>query len=559
MDDLKGLLKGHKIAYFSMEIGLTSEIPTYSGGLGVLAGDTIRSSADLRIPLVAVTLLSKKGFFRQELTPEGKQIEHRQDWDPSKYLKVLPEEVTVQIEGRTVRIQAWLYQVKSITGGVVPVIFLDTDVQGNTAEDKEITYFLYDGDRRYRVKQEVVLGIGGVRMLQALGFKIRKYHINEGHASFLALELLQENEMNPEKVRELCVFTTHTPVEAGHDKFCYELVKEVLDGTTDMNVLKTYGGQDSLNMTLLALNLSNYVNGVAKQHQQVSKKMFTGYEIYAITNGIHSFTWTGESFRKLYDQYLPGWANEPELLARVADAIPNEEVWRAHKEQKKTLIDYVNALTNVGMTYDAFTVGFARRATEYKRAYLLFSDLERLRKIGKKGKIQLIFAGKAHPRDLQGKKLIEQLFGFANQLKPDVKMVYLANYDIDMAQKLVGGVDVWLNTPLKPLEASGTSGMKAAHNGVLNFSVLDGWWLEGWIENITGWSIGPHPDECLETPDCVQREIADLYNKLEYVIVPQYYGRRDDWVRMMKKTIGKVAYYFNSHRMMRRYVTEAYL
>lgn len=559
MDDLKGLLKGHKIAYFSMEIGLTSEIPTYSGGLGVLAGDTIRSSADLRIPLVAVTLLSKKGFFRQELTPEGKQIEHRQDWDPSKYLKVLPEEVTVQIEGRTVKIQAWLYQVKSVTGGVVPVIFLDTDVQGNTPEDKEITYYLYDGDRKYRVKQEVVLGIGGVRMLEALGFKVRKYHINEGHASFLALELLQKNDMNPEKVRELCVFTTHTPVESGHDKFSYELVKEVLDGTTDMNVLKTYGGQDSLNMTLLALNLSNYVNGVAKQHQQVSKKMFAGYEIHAVTNGIHSFTWTGESFRKLYDQYLPGWANEPELLARVADGIPNEEVWRAHKEQKKALIDYVNGLTNVGMEYDTFTIGFARRATEYKRAYLLFSDLERLRKISRKGKIQLIFAGKAHPRDTQGKKLIEQLFSYANQLKPDIKMVYLPNYDIDMAQKLVGGVDVWLNTPLKPLEASGTSGMKAAHNGVLNFSVLDGWWLEGWIENITGWSIGPHPDECLDTSECLQKEIADIYNKLEYVIVPQYYGRRDDWVRMMKKTIGKIAYYFNSHRMMRRYVTEAYL
>ena len=373
MDDLKGLLKGHKIAYFSMEIGLTSEIPTYSGGLGVLAGDTLRSSADLQIPIVAVTLLSKKGFFRQELTPEGKQIEHRQDWDPSRYLKVLPEEVTVQIQGRTVKIQAWLYQVKSITGGVVPVIFLDTDVEGNAPEDREITFYLYDGDQKYRVKQEVVLGIGGVRMLDALGFKVRKYHINEGHASFLALELLQKNDMSPEKVRELCVFTTHTPVESGHDKFTYELVKEVLDGTTDMNVLKTYGGQDSLNMTLLALNLSNYVNGVAKQHQQVSKKMFAGYEIHAVTNGIHSFTWTGESFRKLYDQYLPGWANEPELLARVADGIPNEEIWRAHKEQKKALIDYVNALTNAGMDYDTFTIGFARRATEYKRAYLLFS------------------------------------------------------------------------------------------------------------------------------------------------------------------------------------------
>ena len=559
MDDLEGLLKGQKIAYFSMEVGLISEIPTYAGGLGVLAGDTIRSSADLRIPLVAVTLVSKKGFFRQELTSEGKQIEHSQDWDPSKYMKLLPTEVSVQIQGRTVKVQAWLYKLKSVTGGVVPVLFLDTDVEGNTLEDREITFFLYNGDQKYRVKQEVVLGIGGVRMLEALGFKVRKYHINEGHASFLALELLQKNAMNAEKVRELCVFTTHTPVESGHDKFNYDLVKEILDGYIDMNVLKNFGGNDNLNMTLLALNLSNYVNGVAKQHQEVSQRMFAGYEIHAVTNGIHSYTWTGESFRKLYDIYLPGWANEPELLARVVDGIPHEEIWRAHKEQKKVLIDYVNELTHVGMDYDTFTIGFARRATEYKRAYLLFSDLERLRKISKKGKLQLIFAGKAHPKDTQGKKLIEQLFSYANELKPDIKMVYLENYDISMATKLVGGVDVWLNTPLKPLEASGTSGMKAAHNGVLNFSVLDGWWVEGWIEGITGWSIGPQPDECLEAQECSQKEIADLYNKLEYVIIPLFYNRRDDWVRMMKKTVGKIAYYFNSHRMMRRYVTEAYL
>ncbi len=560
LDDLEGLLNGQKIAYFSMEIGVASEIPTYSGGLGVLAGDTLRSSADLRIPIVAVTLLSKKGFFRQELTSEGKQIEYRQDWEPSKYMKVLDQEVTVLIQGRTVKIQAWLYEIKSLIGGIVPVLFLDTDVEGNAPEDQEITSYLYGGDQKYRVKQEIVLGIGGVRMLDALGFNVRKYHINEGHASFLALELLQKNGISPEKVRELCVFTTHTPVESGHDKFSYDLVKEVLDGTTDMNVLKTYGGTDALNMTLLALNLSKYVNGVAKQHQRVSEKMFGGgYKIHAITNGIHSFTWTGYSFRKLYDQYLPGWANEPELLARIADGIPNEEIWRAHKEQKKLLIDYVNNLTKADLDYDVFTIGFARRATEYKRAYLLFSDLERLRGIGKKHKIQLIFAGKAHPKDIQGKKLIEQLFNYANQLKPDIKMVYLPNYDIDMAKKMLGGVDVWLNTPLKPLEASGTSGMKAAHNGVLNFSVLDGWWIEGWIECVTGWCIGSLPDECLETPDCITKEVADIYNKLEYVILPTYYERLDDWTRMMKNSVGKIAYYFNSHRMMRRYVTEAYL
>lgn len=559
MDDLEGLLKGQKIAYFSMEIGLLNEIPTYAGGLGILAGDTIRSSADLRIPLVAVTLVSKKGFFRQELTLKGEQVEHPQDWDPSKYMRLLPSEVSVHIQGREVKVKAWLYKLKSVTGGVVPVIFLDTDVEANTPEDREITFYLYGGDQKYRVKQEVVLGIGGVRMLDALGFKIRKYHINEGHASFLALELLHKYAMDAEKVRELCVFTTHTPVESGHDKFSYDLVREVLDGATDMNALKRFGGADHLNMTLLALNLSNYVNGVAKLHREVSKRMFAGYEINAITNGIHSYTWTGESYRKLYDKYLPGWANEPELLARVADGIPNEEIWQAHKEQKIRLIDYVNELTRAGLSYDTFTLGFARRATEYKRARLLFSDIERLKKINRKGKFQLIFAGKAHPRDVQGKKLIQDLFSYANQLKPDIKMVYLENYDMAMATKLVGGVDVWLNTPLKPLEASGTSGMKAAHNGVLNFSVLDGWWLEGWIEGVTGWSIGPLPEDGLDSQETYQKELEDLYNKLEYVIIPMFYNRRDDWVRMMKKSIGKIAYYFNSHRMMRRYVTEAYL
>jgi len=559
LDDLDGLLNGQKIAYFSMEIGVASEIPTYSGGLGVLAGDTLRSSADLKLPVVAVTLLCKKGFFRQELTSEGKQIEYNQDWVVSNFMKVLSQEVTVLIQDRIVKIQAWLYQVKSLTGGVVPVFFLDTDVEENTPEDREITSYLYGGDQKYRIKQEIVLGIGGVRMLDALGFNVRKYHINEGHASFLALELLQKHGMIPEKVRDLCVFTTHTPVESGHDKFSYDLVKDVLDGTTDMNVLKTYGGVDVLNMTLLALNLSKYVNGVAKQHQWVSKRMFIGYEIHAITNGVHSYTWTGESFQKLYDQYLPGWANEPELLARVVDGIPNQEIWSAHQKQKELMIDYANSLTKANLDYDVFTMGFARRATEYKRAYLLFSDLERLRNIGKKHKIQLIFAGKAHPRDTQGKRLIEQLFNYANQLKPDIKMVYLPNYDVDMAKKLLGGVDVWLNTPLKPLEASGTSGMKAAHNGVLNFSVLDGWWLEGWIECITGWSIGSHPDDCIENPDCITKEIADIYNKLEYVILPTYYERLDEWTRMMKNSISKIAYYFNSHRMMRRYVTEAYL
>ena len=558
IDNLHEVRKGHKIAYFSMEIGLTNEIPTYAGGLGVLAGDTIRSSADLKLPLVAITLVSKKGYFKQEITADGRQIEHSEEWDPSKLMKLLPVEATVQIQNRNVKIKAWLYKVQSPTGGTVPVFFLDTDVQGNTPEDREITFFLYGGDERYRLKQEIVLGMGGVRILDALGFKIRKYHMNEGHSSLLALELLHRHEMDVEKVRELCIFTTHTTVEAGHDKFPYDVVEEVMGETTDLKVLRRFGGHDRLNMTLFALNLSNYINGVAKMHRDVSKEMFLGYEIHAITNGIHSYTWTCESFRKIYDNYLPGWANEPDLLVRV-DGIPDEDIWRVHKEAKKVLIDYVNKVMNIGMDYDTLTLGFARRSTGYKRANLLFSNIEKLRKVNRKGKIQIIFAGKAHPRDESGKKLIEEIFGYIEKLKNEIKIVYLENYDMDLAAKLVSGVDVWLNTPLRPLEASGTSGMKAAHNGVINFSVLDGWWIEGWIEGVTGWAIGPHLHEHMSMEESRVRELDDLYNKLEYIIVPVFYQRRDEWIGMMKNSIGKIAYYFNSHRMMRRYVTEAYL
>jgi len=558
MKPLQESFREQKIAYFSMEIGLMNEIPTYSGGLGVLAGDTIRSSADLKLPLVAVTLVSKKGYFRQEITKEGKQIEHPVEWEPSKIMELLPTEVKVQIQNREVRIKAWVYNVQSLTGGVVPILFLDTDVEGNFPEDREITSFLYGGDERYRLKQEIVLGIGGARMLEGLGFSIRKYHMNEGHSSLLTLELLRRYKMDVDRVREMCIFTTHTPVEAGHDKFHYDMVQEIMGEIVPLGFLKKFGGHDRLNMTRLAMNLSEFINGVAKKHKDISKELFPGYEIHAITNGIHSCTWTCASFRRIYDRYLPGWANEPELLVRV-DGIPDEEIWHAHMEAKKVLIDYVNKVTNIGMDYDTLTLGFARRATGYKRVNLLFSDLEKLKKINKRGKIQIVFAGKAHPKDESGKRLIREIFGYIEKLKDEIKIVYLEDYDMGLAAKLIPGVDVWLNTPLRPLEASGTSGMKAAHNGVINFSVLDGWWVEGWVEGVTGWAIGPHPDEQFSTEETKIRDLDDLYNKLEYIIIPMFYQKRDEWIKMMENSIGKIAYYFNSHRMMRRYVTEAYL
>ena len=558
-----------KIAYFSMEIGLRDDIPTFSGGLGVLAGDTVKSAADLNLPFVAVTLMSRKGYFKQEIDAMGHQTELPVVWDPSALMTAVSEEVFVTIEGRAVYIRAWIYIVESLRGWSVPVIFLDTDLPANDPEDRKLTHQLYGGDETYRIKQEAVLGIGGVRMLKKLGFGVKKYHMNEGHAAFLTLELLHENKKDIETVwdelhiwdfdavKELCVFTTHTPVEAGHDKFPYELYRRLMGDYFPEKVLRGLAGNDKINMTLLGFNLSNYVNGVAKKHRDVSESMFPGYRINAITNGVHSYTWTSVGMKRIFDKYLPGWANEPELFVRVG-AIPDEEIWGAHMEAKKELIDYVNSVSDAGMDYDTLTIGFARRATAYKRADLLFSDVERLKNIGA-GKVQIIYAGKAHPRDNEGKRLIMRIFSYIKEFKGKISIAFIQNYNMAIALKLVSGVDVWLNTPLRPLEASGTSGMKAAHNGVLNFSVLDGWWIEGHIEGYTGWSIGPSASAITADNNIDKIDAEDLYHKLEKKIIPVYYDDRKTWIRMMQNAIGKNAYYFNSHRMMRRYVTEAYI
>jgi starch phosphorylase len=550
--------KKKKIAYFSMEIGLMKDAPTYAGGLGILAGDTLRSSADLELPLVAITLISKKGYFRQELDNQGRQIEQPEQWDPSRLLTLLPQEAKVVLDGREVTIRPWLYRLRSLTGWEIPILFLDTDQKENSLEDRKITDHLYGGDKRYRLKQEVVLGIGGVRILDALGFEIRKYHLNEGHSSLLALELLKKHDMNPEAVKEMCIFTTHTPVQAAHDNFFYSIVDEVIRDKRDLELLKRFGGQDQMNMTLLGINLSNYINGVAKRHREIGMAMFPGYKIHAVTNGIHSYTWTCACLRSVYDRHMPGWANEPELLVRVG-GISDEEIWRQHLGAKKVLIDYITRENGLEMDPEVFTIGSARRVTPYKRPAFIFSDLERLRKINKKYNIQIVLAGKAHPKDYAGKQAIEEVFRHIQDLKDEIKIVFLKNYDMELAKLLLSGVDLWLNTPLPPYEASGTSGMKAAHNGVVNFSVLDGWWIEGWIEGVTGWSIGPEPGETISADEIRNQELEDLYNKLRYIIIPLFYQRRDDWIKMMKNSIGMIAYYFNSHRMMRRYVTEAYL
>lgn len=547
-----------RIAYFSMEIGISSNIPTYSGGLGVLAGDIVKSSADLRLQMIAITLASRKGYFRQKLTEQGDQLEFPDEWDPAKTLTRMPNKVTVSIEGHTVKVQAWLYEYQSITGGMVPILFLDTDIEENAPEDRRITDSLYGGDRRYRLKQEIVLGIGGIRLLQKLPFKIRKYHMNEGHSSLLTLELLKENNMDAEKVQNLCVFTTHSPVEAAFDQFTYDLTKQVLGEEYSLSDMKQFAGNENLNMAYLALNLSKYVNGVSLAHVDYSRKLFPGRYIRAVTNGVHSHTWTSLYFRQLFDKYIPGWTNEPILLAKASE-IPNREVWDAHTKAKTDLLTFVEKSKGITLDPQALTIGFARRATGYKRATLIFSDLHRLTGINQKEKIQMIFAGKAHPNDTDGKRLIRQIHDYARTLKDQISIVYLENYNMDTAAKLTSGVDVWLNTPLPPMEASGTSGMKAAHNGVVNFSVLDGWWMEGCIEGVTGWAIGPHPRELLIESERREAELRDLYSKLEYLISPTFYRQKDLWITLMKNSIAKIAYYFQTQWVMRRYITEAYL
>lgn len=569
MNEWKRFTREPKIAYFSMEIGLSNEIPTYSGGLGVLAGDTIKSAADLKLPMVAVTLASRKGYFRQEIDPNGWQLEYPRQWRPEELTERLPAKILVTIEERDVKVQAWLYCVKSPTGGEVPVLFLDTDIPGNDEQDRRITDQLYGGDSACRFKQEIVLGIGGARILEALRFTIRKYHMNEGHASLLTLELLnrfrrpledtwdERASWDTHRVMDQCVFTTHTPVEAGHDRFPYPLVEQTLGEIVPLTLLQELGGKKELNMTLLALNLSRYVNGVAKKHGEISKALFPGFEIHAITNGIHPFTWASLYFMDVYDRYLPGWANEPELLVRV-DNIPDEEIWEAHCGAKAYLFQYIAETTGEVFDPEVLTIGFARRAAAYKRGDMIFSDLQRLLQIAR-GKVQLVFGGKAHPKDTAGKEMIQRIFQEIKALKGKIGAVYLENYNIDVASRLIPGVDLWLNNPLRPLEASGTSGMKAALNGVPNFSVLDGWWIEGHIEGVTGWSIGPPPAATILSENRGEEDADDLYKKLESVILPLYYQDRPGWIRVMKNAIGKNAYYFNTHVMMRRYVTEAYL
>ncbi|MCC6426803.1 MAG: alpha-glucan family phosphorylase [Phycisphaerales bacterium] len=574
------------IAYFSMEIGLEPHIPTYSGGLGILAGDTLRAAADMGLPYAGVTLLYRNGYFTQRLV-NGQQVEDPTAWKPESIIEEMPQRGYVPIEGRQVHVRAFRLMLKGVGGRYVPVYYLDTDVPENTPDDRKITQTLYTGNSDWRIKQEAILGIGGRRMLRAFTHDAACFHMNEGHAVFLTVELLSEHlarfdksRIDEDAIRQAqrqCVFTTHTPIEAGHDRFPIDRVKAIIGNHPVFDRPDLYGKDDVLNTTILALNLSRFANGVARKHGEVSRAMFPHHKVDSITNGVHAGSWVCKSIANLFDEHIPTWRHTNSDL-RLAGAIPSQSLWDAHQHAKHELIDMIEEQTGAEFDPEVFTICFARRATAYKRAAMLISDPDRLRRIAKSaGRIQVIYAGKAHPHDGVGKGIIKQINDAIAQLcaenklgadNRDIKLTFLPNYDIGLARKMVAGSDLWLNTPEPPMEASGTSGMKAALNGVPSLSTMDGWWIEGCVEGVTGWGIGqvPKVEGSLvgqklgvgASSDLFHRDAAEMYDKLEHAVLPTYYRHRERWIEIMKSAISVNGSHFTTERMLRDYLMKAY-
>jgi starch phosphorylase len=545
-----------------MEIAINPGMHTYSGGLGVLAGDTLRSAADLGVPLVAFTLVHRKGYFQQRLDERGMQSEEIQPWNPADFCIEEKARVTVSVEDRIVTVRCWRYDLVGRFGHVVPIYLLDTDLDGNTGWDRGLTDHLYGGDTNYRLEQEIVLGMGGARMASALGHKVNVHHMNEGHAALLTLALLERQlgggplngatEIDIEHVRNQCVFTTHTPVPAGHDRFSTEQAIRILGGDRTARLERMGCFRDEmLNMTLLALRFSRYANGVSMQHAKVSRALFPEFALDSITNGVHAPTWVSEPIQKMLDANFSPWRRD-NLYMRNAIDITEEEILSVHAQNKAALLAEVAQRTGQAFDPKVLTLGFARRAATYKRATLMFADTARLAEIATNaGGLQIIYAGKAHPQDEPGKALIQQVVADAARLSNDMlRVVYLENYDWKLGAMLTAGVDVWVNTPRRPYEASGTSGMKAALNGVPSLSILDGWWIEGCIEGFTGWAIEDGADDAAEADS--------LYRKLETAVVPLYRDAPEKWARLMRATLAFNGSYFNTNRMVKQYTRNAY-
>ena len=541
----------YDIAYFSAEIGISSSLPTYSGGLGVLAGDHIKASGDIGLNMCAITLLYREGYFKQRIDEEGIQTETYPRFDPYPLLKKLDVMFTLRLRARDVWIQVYRFDYVGHGGHAVPIYFLDTDVEENIKDDRIISQRLYSGNKDHRILQEAILGFGGTKLLDELGQNdIKKYHMNEGHCSFLVLHLLEKFNGDMKKVKSLCHFTTHTPVPAGHDHFAESRVKKLLRGLLPEDLkLPSLVQNGRLHMTELGLYFSGTANGVSALHGDVAQDQFPWSNIDFITNGVHHSYWMGSPFKRVYDQYVPEWRANPECLLKIDD-IADDVIWNAHQERKQYLLGYANSQVSKALDGDTLTIGFARRAATYKRAQLLFHDMERLESLGAE-KIQVIFSGKAHPKDAEGKEVIRQIVSKSKAMFGKVKIIYLENYNMWLGRMITSGVDVWLNTPLRPNEASGTSGMKATLNGVLNLSVLDGWWAEGCKNGVNGWAVGDpeHPDD--------EKDADHLYSVLENSVIPTFYNDRNKWISMMKEAI-KTGVDFTAHRMIMEYNQKFY-
>jgi starch phosphorylase len=601
------------VTYFSAEFGLHESVPIYSGGLGVLSGDHLKSASDLGLPLVGVGLMYREGYFRQYLTVDGWQQERYPENDffnlplvPVTQPDGAPLTVGVPMPGREVRVRVWRIQV-----GRIPLYLLDTNIPQNTPEDRAITARLYGGDNDMRLRQEMVLGIGGVRAVRAIGKEPTVCHMNEGHSAFCGLErirtLIEKTGIDFAAAREAVaagtVFTTHTPVPAGNDVFPPQMIEHYFGGylpglKISRDELIALGRQnpadqgEPFGMTVLAIHLANVTNGVSKLHGSVSRKMWKNIwpslpdsevPIVSVTNGVHLPTWVSPDLSQLYDRYLgTAWSERTQDASvwRRAEHIPDAELWRTHERRRERLVAFARArlraqLKNRGappseiaradevLDPEALTIGFARRFATYKRGNLLFRNLERLTALlsNKERPLQIIYSGKAHPKDHGGKELIAEIMQFARRNEFRRRVVFLEDYDINVARYLVQGVDVWLNNPRRPLEASGTSGMKAAANGGLNLSILDGWWVEG-FDGENGWAIGAGEEytDLTYQDDVESRAIYDL---IEQELLPLFYTRTSDglprgWLRRMKRAITTLAPVYNTGRMVAEYTRVAY-
>ncbi|MCH2637132.1 MAG: alpha-glucan family phosphorylase [Candidatus Thalassarchaeum sp.] len=528
------------VAYLSAEVGFESGLHTYSGGLGVLAGDHIKSAADAGVDLVGCTLLYRKGYGRQHLDSEGNQTETYAEIDPQEYLCETGVEIAIPLDGTLLHSKVWLYKIKGVS-----TYFLDTRHPNNSPEHTSLGNRLYGGDDSTRIRQEYLLGVGGIRALQALGHEITGLHLNEGHCTFAMLEMLHQG-WTREQLRQRCLFTTHTPVPAGHDRFSWDEVKTVLGDLLPDDARDLIDDQDSCSMSHLAVALAGQVNAVSNLNAYVASGMFEGTHIHPITNGVHHETWTSPALAQLFDTHLQGWRKDPTGLAH-AGRIPDSELMSARRESRAVLRDLVRDTTGIELSEERLTIGFARRFATYKRANLIFSDLERLRSIGA-DRIQFVFAGKAHPRDEGGKQLIRDIFEGASKVSDEIPVVFLEDYSMDTGLAMTSGVDIWLNNPIRPMEASGTSGMKAAMNGVPNCSILDGWWPEACEHGVNGWGIGKGEDERDD-----ERDAKAVYDTLEHEVLPAWNDGAEHWNDLMRASIATRAR-FTGSRMISDYL-----